>query len=77
MILFTIDIIKDKIEEATGTDLDKDGRVGGGGLAGQAEKATHIDLNHDGVIGGRAAPAGGGKLTYLTKNISKYCYYDR
>ena len=57
MILFETDIIKNKIEEKTGLDLNKDGRVGGDGLAGDVEKATHVDLNRDGVIGGRGAGA--------------------
>lgn len=41
-------------------DINHDGRVGGGGVAGQVEKATHMDINRDGVIGGQRAPAGGG-----------------
>ncbi len=56
-----IDFIKDKIEEKTGSDLNRDGRIGSGGLTGAAEKATHMDFNHDGVIGGKPASAGGGK----------------
>jgi hypothetical protein len=41
-------------------DINKDGRVGGAGLSGQAERATHMDINRDGVIGGHTAPGGGG-----------------
>lgn len=69
MILFKIDLIKNKVEEKTGIDVNNDGRVGGGGLTSDAEKATHVDLNRDGVIGGRSAPTGGGKLNHFTKNI--------
>ena len=55
--------MNNKIEEATGMDVNRDGRVGGAGMTGRMEQATHMDLNHDGVIGGHRAPAGGGLYT--------------
>ena len=60
ILLSEIDLIKNKVEETTGVDLNRDGRVGGGGLTGAAETATHVDLNRDGVIGGKPATGSGG-----------------
>ena len=62
-MLFDIDFVTNKVEEATGMDINRDGRVGGGGVTGHVEKATHMDLNRDGVIGAHRAPAGGGRST--------------
>ena len=45
-------------------DLNKDGRVGGGGVTDRVEKASHVNLNRDGVIGGGRAPTSGG-FTHL------------
>ncbi len=60
-IFISIDFVKDKIEEKTDVDLNRDGRIGGCGLIGAAEKATHVDLNRDGVIGGKSISTSGGK----------------
>lgn len=59
-LLLCIDFLKDKVEEALGVDLNKDGRIGGAGPMAAVERATHIDLNHDGIIGGYRPPASGG-----------------
>jgi hypothetical protein len=56
--IFLIDFVTNKIEEKTGMDLNKDGRVGGSGMAGQA---THMGSNCPGPMGGNQAPGGGGK----------------
>ena len=58
--LVYVDFLKDKVEEALGVDLNKDGRIGGPGPMASIERATHIDLNHDGIIGGYRPSASGG-----------------
>jgi hypothetical protein len=57
----SLDFITNKVEEALGVDLNKDGRIGGPGPMAEVERATHIDMNHDGVIGGYRPTPGGGK----------------
>lgn len=65
MNLFIQTFLKNKIEEKTGVDLNRDGRIGGGGLTGAAKNAPHIHLNRDGVIGRRPTSARGGNLYIL------------
>ncbi|CAF3685581.1 unnamed protein product [Rotaria sp. Silwood1] len=71
---FPVDFVTNKVEEKTGMDINRDGRVGGGGATGQIEKATHMDLNRDGVIGGQKTSGSGGlmgkveKITHMDLN---------
>ncbi|CAF1374479.1 unnamed protein product [Didymodactylos carnosus] len=51
MITIFRSIINNQIEKAEGTDLNRDGYIGGEGTESKIENATHIDFNRDGIIG--------------------------